>query len=95
VSDRDLYVVDKSVSIISPLLLLPSRDKHTLAAKSIVRSKTIESGSIVLVIDLGLQGGEGDKVIGRGVLDPLATEGSSRWVVVLDIFDIYTSHATG
>jgi hypothetical protein len=60
-----------------------------------VRSKTIESGSIVLVIDLGLQGGEGDKVIGRGVLDPLATEGSSRWVVVLDIFDIYTSHATG
>jgi hypothetical protein len=53
-----------------------------------VRSKTIESGSIVLVIDLGLQGGEGDKVIGRGVLDPLATEGSSRWVVVLDIIDI-------
>lgn len=49
----------------------------TLAAKSIVRSKTIDSGSITLVIDPGLQGGEGDKVIGRGVLDPLATAGSS------------------
>ena len=74
-------------------LLLSLRSKHTLAAKSIVRSKTIESGSIVLVIDLGLQGGEGDKVIGRGVLDPLAKLGSSRWVVVLDILYIY-GHAT-
>jgi hypothetical protein len=45
----------------------------TLAAKSIVLSKTIESGSSALVIETArLLGGEGVSVLGRGVLEPLA-----------------------
>jgi hypothetical protein len=60
-----------------------------------VRSKTIESGSIVLVTDPArLRGGEGERVIGRGVRDPLATVGSSSSDVIILYIYIYDSHAT-
>jgi hypothetical protein len=90
-SDRDLYVSGRNVSTPLALISCPlfthysvRRAGLTLAAKSIVRSKTIASGSIVLVIEIArLRGGEGVSVFGRGVRDPLAVgfEGS-RWPIM-------------
>jgi hypothetical protein len=90
-SDLDPCVADMNVSIssaISPFPNLSPRrsNKRTLAAKSIVRSKTIASGSIVLVIEIArLRGGDGVSVLGRGVRDPLAVEGS-RWPILSSVY---------
>jgi len=47
---------------------------------------------MVLVIDPALErGGEGERVIGRGVRDPLAALGSSRWVIIVYMLYIYKS----
>ena len=79
-----MFLLSAPLPSLIALTNLRSKTALTLAAKSIVRNKTIESGSIVLVIDPALErGGEGERVIGRGVRDPLATDGSSRCVIIV------------